>query len=484
MRILLATDGSRYALSAARTLADWLDRPGISVDLLAVIPRASRSLHRGHGAAKEVAAGWRGAAGNWLAETAAPLEARGFRVARSTLLGNPASVVTRRAAEGYDLVVVGAKGRGDAPFFDIGSVALAVLEHAPAPVLMVRERDAKHRYRRVRSRTHRPRVLLALDDSPASGRALARLRSLVDLREADVGVLSVADEPVGGALGLPDAWALARESVHALERAGYRAEPQVRSGRPAPLIVSEAQQEEADLLVLGSRGVGRIEERHMGSVALEVARSAPCTLLLIREGAPAAAVAEVEEEVRPVTPFEIAYRNVEPSLAVEKHVLAGLAGLERISSRIVRCRVTVDLANSRHRTGNLYHVRVDLTVPDHEVVVSRTPAAHHQDESVITAIGEAFDTARRRLLEVERRHRGEVKSHEAVPHGRVSELMPDHGFIETPEGRTVYFHRNAVLDDAFDELELGSELRFSEEMGEEGPQATTVQPIGKHHLVG
>ena len=58
----------------------------------------------------------------------------------------------------------------------------------------------------------------------------------------------------------------------------------------------------------------------------------------------------------------------------------------------------------------------------------------------------------------------------------------DCGFIETADGREVFFHRNSVLDDAFDRLTVGSEVRFVEEMGEKGPQASTVRVIGKHHL--
>jgi cold shock CspA family protein len=56
------------------------------------------------------------------------------------------------------------------------------------------------------------------------------------------------------------------------------------------------------------------------------------------------------------------------------------------------------------------------------------------------------------------------------------------GFIETADGREVFFHRNSVLDEAFDRLTVGSEVRFVEEMGEKGPQASTVRLIGKHHL--
>jgi cold shock CspA family protein len=48
-------------------------------------------------------------------------------------------------------------------------------------------------------------------------------------------------------------------------------------------------------------------------------------------------------------------------------------------------------------------------------------------------------------------------------------------FIETADGCEVYFHCNSVLDDAFEHLTVGSEVRFVEEMGEKGPQATSVR---------
>jgi cold shock CspA family protein len=52
-----------------------------------------------------------------------------------------------------------------------------------------------------------------------------------------------------------------------------------------------------------------------------------------------------------------------------------------------------------------------------------------------------------------------------------------YGFIRTPEGRELYFHRNSVLHDEFDRLQVGTGVRFEEELGEDGPQATTVQII-------
>ena len=49
-----------------------------------------------------------------------------------------------------------------------------------------------------------------------------------------------------------------------------------------------------------------------------------------------------------------------------------------------------------------------------------------------------------------------------------------------PQGEEIYFHRNAVLEPpGFDRLEVGSRVRFAEQQGFEGPQASTVSLVGK-----
>ncbi len=101
----------------------------------------------------------------------------------------------------------------------------------------------------------------------------------------------------------------------------------------------------------------------------------------------------------------------------------------------------------------------------------------------LVAIREAFDAAVRQIEDVTREARGQVKEHVAKGHGRVTKFLAgeDCGFIETPDGREIYFHRNAVLDGAFDRLVVGSEVVFVEEEGDKGAQASTVRLIGKHH---
>ncbi len=183
-------------------------------------------------------------------------------------------------------------------------------------------------------------------------------------------------------------------------------------------------------------------------------------------------------------PLQIVFRNMGPSEAIEAKVRERVEKLEKYCELIMSCRVVVELLHRHHHQGNLYHVRVDLKVPDCELVASREPDLDHSHEDVYVAIRDAFDSVRRQLEDYTRRRRGQVKLHDLPPHGRVAELFPDYGKIATADGRLVYFHKNSVVDADFAQIEIGAEVRFAEEPGELGPQATTVYVIGKHHVVG
>jgi ribosomal subunit interface protein len=184
-------------------------------------------------------------------------------------------------------------------------------------------------------------------------------------------------------------------------------------------------------------------------------------------------------------PLQVTFRNMEPSPAVEADIREKAVKLDEYSSQIMHCDVVVEADHKHHHHGNLYHVRIDITVPDHEIVVSREPHEHHSHEDVYVSIRDAFNAAERQLRQYNAKRQQHVKRHESEPHGRIIHLSPeeDYGMIEASDGREVYFHRNSVLDDAFDELEIGAEVRFHEEPGEKGPQASTVKVEGKHHVV-
>ena len=180
-------------------------------------------------------------------------------------------------------------------------------------------------------------------------------------------------------------------------------------------------------------------------------------------------------------PVQISFRGMEPSDAVEAKIRERTAKLDRFFDRIMGCRVVVESPHRRHHQGKLFHVRVDLTVPGGELAVTREPAEHHAHEDVFVAIRDAFDAAQRQLEDYARRQRGDLKTHEGLPSGRVSKLFSDeeYGFIETRDGAEVYFHKHSVLDKAFDRLTVGSDVEFVEEQGEKGPQASTVRVLGR-----
>ncbi len=181
-------------------------------------------------------------------------------------------------------------------------------------------------------------------------------------------------------------------------------------------------------------------------------------------------------------PLQIVFHNVSRSDVIEAKVRAEAERLNEFYDRIMSCRVVVDVPHRHHKEGNFYRVCIDLKVPGEEIVVRRDPAEHAEYRDIDLAIRTAFDEARRQLEDLARVVRRQVKTHEPLLHARVARLVPEagYGFLETPDGREIYFHQHSVLEGGFPKLEVGTEVRFHEEQGEKGPQASTVHPVGRH----
>lgn len=185
------------------------------------------------------------------------------------------------------------------------------------------------------------------------------------------------------------------------------------------------------------------------------------------------------------TPLDISFQNSEPSEAIRSEVERQAKRLEKFHDRITSCNVTVIAPQSRHRKGDLFKIDIRIAMPlQTDIIVTKTHEDAAEHEHFAVAIKDAFSAAQRQIEDAVRKMRGDVKPHEQEDHGHVAKFLAgeDHGFIETADGREIYFHRNSVLDDAFDRLRVGSEVRFVEEIGDKGAQASTVRLVGKHHL--
>ncbi|MSP41375.1 MAG: HPF/RaiA family ribosome-associated protein [Deltaproteobacteria bacterium] len=200
-------------------------------------------------------------------------------------------------------------------------------------------------------------------------------------------------------------------------------------------------------------------------------------------------------------PLKITFRDIAPSPAIEANIREKAAKLDSLYDHIISCRVIVEAPHHHHHKGVTYEVHIDLTVPGGELAISHAPkrlaaaklnhgedpekeltefhepSKHAAHEDVYVAIRDAFHAAGRKLQDHVRRQSGQVKVHEPVAVARIVKLFPfeDYGFLETPDRRELYFHRNSVLAPGFERLDVGTEVHFAEEMGDKGPQASTVR---------
>ena len=177
------------------------------------------------------------------------------------------------------------------------------------------------------------------------------------------------------------------------------------------------------------------------------------------------------------TRIQVVFRNMDRSAEVEQLINEKAKKLERVFDRITKVRVTVEMPHKQHKQGNNYQVSVDLSVPEKEIVVTRdTNGNSSTPESIFKAVKEAFEATRRQLEDYARKRRGEIKTPAgAMPSAKISQIFEDYGFLETLDGREIYFHSNSVVNDKFDKLAIGTEVSFVERQGDEGPQASTVK---------
>jgi cold shock CspA family protein/ribosome-associated translation inhibitor RaiA len=185
-----------------------------------------------------------------------------------------------------------------------------------------------------------------------------------------------------------------------------------------------------------------------------------------------------------VLPVQITFRNMEHSDFIEAEVRKKASELDRFSDRIMSCHVVIEAPHRHHHKGKLYDVRIDLTVPGKEIVVTHSGPLDHAHEDAHVAIRDAFRAATRQIEDQMRKIRGETKAHETPIHGKITRMFPDYGFIETSDGREIYFHQNSVVGADFEKLNPQDEVRLviAYDESAEGPQASTVVPLGKHHI--
>jgi 3-phenylpropionate/trans-cinnamate dioxygenase ferredoxin reductase component len=186
--------------------------------------------------------------------------------------GEPAETLIRAAERlDADLVVVGNKGMGQPSRFRLGSVAAKVAHGAPCDLLIVDTVRAADRGER--GGESYGRILAATDGSATATEAVRIAFEFGLLLHAGVTLIYVGD-PLIGAVKVEQSAALRPDVLDVTTR--------VEEGDPADRIVETAEREDADLVVVGSRGLSGVRRWVLGSVSDRVAHYAPADVLIVR----------------------------------------------------------------------------------------------------------------------------------------------------------------------------------------------------------
>lgn len=174
-------------------------------------------------------------------------------------------------------------------------------------------------------------------------------------------------------------------------------------------------------------------------------------------------------------PLKITMRHIPHSDALEARIRARAEKLDEFHPNVTGCTVVVEEQRKHQQQGRWFNVRVAVRVPEHEIVVNRD-----HDEDPYVALRDAFDAVTRRLEDVARMHRGDVKAHARPIRGVVARILgtEGYGFIADRDGAEYYFGRDNVVDPSFDQLHEGTEVQFIAEPAAEGMQAKRVT-VGK-----
>ena len=291
MKILFATDGLSPSLSAGRLLERIADPHRVDVTAFSVFETVVRSTPDWPPIVLENVerrAEW----ASETAEDAVQTLLRGdFKAETLTANGDPSEEIVRAVEQGgFGLTVMGAGRRGWLGNLLLGSVSLHVLHSSPTSVLIVHETEVRH---------GPVRILLGADGSTGASLARQTLTDFADPERCEVRVVAVAHEAPVFVQRMPGVIAppsvskdlevtrvlaerverYAEEAVTHLCADGFRAEGRVKDGHPAGQLLDEAERWNAELVVLGSRGLGSVGRALLGSVSDRIVRRAPATLV-------------------------------------------------------------------------------------------------------------------------------------------------------------------------------------------------------------
>jgi nucleotide-binding universal stress UspA family protein len=312
MKLLLVVDGSAYSETAAKMLGALRFLAEVEVTILTVVPETTflggitLDVIRGTSQARKKAREeQQQQAIGLLQRTAQTLTEDNIKVETLVCWGNPAEVILREAEKrNISLIVIGAKGLTNQLSFHLGSVALKVMRHAKASVMLVRPKAAtvsqepqkKSKYAIIN------RVLLATDGSKYADAATHLVMEFFLPHQTEVTVITALQSLLEVWMKAPtldlrtnqellanlqateenEARKITNKVEKQFQIKGYKTASIVMRGGASECILLAVKKYNPDIIALGSRGLSGFESFLIGSVTERVARYADCSVLICR----------------------------------------------------------------------------------------------------------------------------------------------------------------------------------------------------------
>ena len=184
-------------------------------------------------------------------------------------------------------------------------------------------------------------------------------------------------------------------------------------------------------------------------------------------------------------PLQIAFKNMATSEFLEELIRERVGRLQRFHPNITGARVVVEVPHRSPESGKVpIGIAVEIDVPGQSAVVAKGEQDRREmkgDQSAI--VNRVFETVERRLEQIAAIRKGEVKQHGSVGDtGVVVRIFPEqnYGFVEVKDLPDLYFSRQVVAADAFDDIEIGTVVHVTRAASEGpmGPQASSIKLLG------
>jgi len=180
-------------------------------------------------------------------------------------------------------------------------------------------------------------------------------------------------------------------------------------------------------------------------------------------------------------PLQIAFKNLDKSEHLEILIRDRVDKLEHVYPRLIGCRVVLEAPTRTATAKASLGISIELDVPGRpKIIAKRQDERRDAKGDNLKMINQAFDAAQRQLEDVARVVSRDVKVHESAGETgciKQIEMLEDHGFVELAQGDSLYFSREAVIGNRFDDLKPGMMVHVTRSAsdGNMGPQASAIR---------